>query len=192
MIIWLRCIYWVHFLWCIKDVKLGSFPFPLFTFWTWIDFSTTKTYNSTIQFDTNPATRHWNYLCLDSPSKIDFSLRYTRSPYVNHRLCLRKSWQEHNYHNRFQSLKSEFYLFSYYLTCTYLANSPTLDLVILEVCWMHYSCRGHKHIGHTNHTIQLQWMKRKIGLASRYFSEHQFHRQIENYHYHLLTCLKLV
>ena len=133
-----------------------------------------------------------NYLCLDSPSKIDFSLRYTRSPYVNHRLCLRKSWQEHNYHNRFQSLKSEFYLFSYYLTCTYLANSPTLDLVILEVCWMHYSCRGHKHIGHTNHMIQLQWMKRKIGLASRCFSEHQFHQQIENYHFHLLTYLKLV
>ena len=60
-----------------------------------------------IKFDTNPSncSHIGTYLCSDSPSKIGFSPRYTRFPYVNYRLCLRKNWQEHNYHNRFQSLK---------------------------------------------------------------------------------------
>ena len=197
----------IIWLWFIKDT-LGSSPLvyqgcttrfislSAVHYLNSIDFSMTKTtiqrYNltRTQQRDFHDIEK---YLCLDSPSKIDFSLRYTRSLYVNHRLCLRKSWQEHNCHNQFQSLKLNFHLHVIlWFKCTYLANSPTLDLVILEVCWMHYSCPGHKHIGHTNHTIQLQWMRRKIGLAIRYFSEHQFHQQIENYHYHLLTYSKLV
>ena len=75
--------------------------------------------------------------------------------------------------------------------CTYLANSQNLDLVILEVYWRHYSYFGHLHIGQKNHMIQLRWMKRKIGSTSRNFFERQFHQQIESYHHHRWTCLKL-